>query len=319
MTYVRNPRSKVKNYPHLQIMREFDENSLPNLDVAVLGALELFENEELPAVPFEKFKKPIVLGSGNAEATGRILFRDSGAIFADEGNYKERLSVIDGFECAVLMSATGSREAANMAKDLKEKGIVSYLLTNNGASESGEFIDDNKIFVFPKNREPHTYNVSTYMSMILVKTGEDPRMIKDFLLGLEDFDFSRYDSFYFLIPEQFEETSPMFRRKFDEIFGPKVASRVFTLGQTAHGHTVVESDRELFVGIGVRNDHFGLENNRLDIELPSFADFTCVMALGYYLIGKIQAQRPPYFKDSVEGYVKRIAKVFGKEPRIIAD
>lgn len=35
--------------------------------------------------------------------------------------------------------------------------------------------------------------------------------------------------------------------------------------------------------------------------------------------GKIQGQHPSYFKDSIKGYTKRIAEVFGAEPGIISE
>lgn len=319
----------MKEFRNLQIMQEFGEEDLPNLDVAVLGALELFESVELPKLELPKMNCPLVLGSGNAEVTGRILFKGQTAVFADESNFKERRTAVLGIEEAVLISASGSRDAVKIAKEMKKEGKKTFLITNNSAPAAGEFIDNDKILVFPRNREPYTYNISTYMGMILAKTKEDPRMIRDYLKSLGNFsakggpasgwDFSRYNAFYFLVADEFEELSPMFRRKFDELFGSKIAKRVFTLGQTAHGHTVVENEKELFIGLGVRNEYFGLEKNRLDIELPNFADFACVMALGYYLIGKIQGQHPSYFKESIKNYTKRIAQVFGKEPKIIVE
>ncbi|MCL4357545.1 hypothetical protein M1512_01455, partial [Patescibacteria group bacterium] len=38
------------------------------------------------------------------------------------------------------------------------------------------------VHVFPKNRETYTYNTSTYMSMILSYTRENPSQIKRFIL-----------------------------------------------------------------------------------------------------------------------------------------
>jgi len=59
---------------NLDTMRAFDEDHLPDLDVAVLGALELFSQESMPELNLDMFKRPLVVGSVNAAAVGRILF-----------------------------------------------------------------------------------------------------------------------------------------------------------------------------------------------------------------------------------------------------
>jgi len=35
------------------------------------------------------------------------------------------------------------------------------------------------------------------------------------------------------------------------------------------------------------------------------------MAIGYYIIGKIQRANPPYFKNNIEQYMKKASKTFG--------
>ena len=66
---------------------------LPYLDKVVIDALNLFKKSKLPKLNL-KYKRPLVLGSGNAAVTGRIIFADKDAIFADEGNYKQKLKAI---------------------------------------------------------------------------------------------------------------------------------------------------------------------------------------------------------------------------------
>jgi len=72
-------------------MKRFDESNQPNLDVVVLAALELFMRQEVPRLDLGRCKKPLVVSSGNAAATGRILLEKADAVFADERIYEARL------------------------------------------------------------------------------------------------------------------------------------------------------------------------------------------------------------------------------------
>ena len=79
----------------------------------------------------------------------------------------------------------------------------------------------------------------------------------------------------------------MFLTKFDELFGSRISARVFTLGQTEHAKTVVPSDKELFVNLGVDNTRFG--KYKLNLSMPpedkSSLDrpaYATMMAIIYY-------------------------------------
>lgn len=303
------------NTPNLETLKTFDLNSIPNLDVVTLGALELFEQEGIPELHLGNYKRPLVVGSGNGAVTGKILFDDSDAVLADESTYEKKLASISGIDGAILISASGSKHAVTLAQDLKKRGIETRLLTNNPQAPAREFIDADKFFVFPKNREPYTYNTSTYMSMILGKTKENPRAIKNFLLDeLQKHipqNFADYDAFYLLVPEKFDAMREMFATKFDELFQPAVSGRVFTPEQSKHAKSVVKYDKELFISFGFVNTLYGHENARLDIPLPDDADFASMMVVAYYVIGKIQEQHPPYFAQGIEEYMKRASDAFG--------
>lgn len=103
----------------------------------------------------------------------------------------------------------------------------------------------------------------------------------------------------------------MLTTKFDELFGPYVSGRSFTMVQAEHGKTVVESDKELFISFGEKNRIFG--SRRLEVPIYKNAGYAAALAIGYYVIGHIQKQHPPYFKNSIESYAKRISKVFGEK------
>ncbi len=307
----------------LETMRTFTSDALPNLDIAVLGALELFTTQRIPSLELGDYKRPLVVGSGNAAVTGRILFKDKDAVLADESTYKEKLESLDTIDGAILLSASGSKHAIEIAETLRKHNIETRLLTNNAGAPAKEFIDEDKFFAFPKNREPYTYNTSTYMGMILAKTKEDPQQIKQYLLEVIDplipNNFRDYDAHYFIIPNEYDATRRLFLTKFDELFQPVVSGRVFTPEQSKHAKSVARNTKELFTSFGYDNKDFGPEENRLFFPLPDWAQEAAVMAIVYYVIGKMQEQYPAYYKDGIAGYIEKASKIFGKELHVIVE
>lgn len=289
--------------------------SLPDLDVAVLGALLLFQKTVLPAFPLGEFQKPLVLGSGNAGTIGRILFADSDAYYADESTYEREFARHkNDIDSAVLISASGGKDGVRIARALREWGITTWLFTDTADAPASEYIDPSRILLFPKNREPYTYNVSTYMGMLLAKTYEDVAEIRRFITEvivqkIPD-TLDQFDAFYFIIPPECILLKELFLTKFDELFGANVSVRVFTLAQSKHAKTVVPSDTECFISFGTENIVFGNEKNRIHIPLPDNVGYVALMAIGYYVIGQIQKQHPPYFKDNIEEYTQQASALF---------
>ncbi len=299
------------------------EEDIINLDESVVNALRLFEENKMPALNFSFYKKPIVLGSGNAAVTGKILFNDSDAVFADESNYIKKLDTIEGIDGAVLISASGGKHAPIIAKELKKRNIPCFLLTCNENAEAKKYIDRDKVFVFRKNPEPYTYNTSTYLGMVLAKTGENAKEIHEFIKEKVDFlipsNLKKYDAYFFVVPEDFDNVKEMFSTKFDELFGGRIKGRCFTPEQTKHAKTVVPYENELFVSFGYENKDYGEKENRVNIPLPENASYAAIIAIGYYVIGKIQEKHEPYFKENIEKYVKFASKVWGEKIRVIAE
>ena len=311
---------------HLEALKAFDINTLPDLDVVVLGALELFQSSRLPAPKLDMYKKPLVVGSENAEITGRVLFKDSAAVFADESTYEQRLKTISDIDGVVLISASGGKHSPIIAKRSVELGKHVTLITTTDASETDLYLDhkhEHDEYVFPKNREPYTYNTSTYMGMILSKTGEDTKKLQDFIetdtVGRIPSSLANYDAFYLIIPAEFLEIKDMLLTKFDELFGARVSGRVFDMEQSKHAKTVVPSEKELFISFGEENTLFGKSEHRLHIPLPENAHYAAMMAVGYFVIGHIQKQHPPYFKDHIMNYTKEASKIFGNTILPIVD
>ncbi len=292
------------------------ENKIINLDECVINALNLFIADKVPILNLNEFKRPLVVGSGNAAVTGKIIMEDRDAIFADESTFIKKLRSSHDIDGAVLISSSGKKHAPIIARELKRRGIKVVLLTNNKNSSASTF--SKKVYLFPKKPEPYTYNTSTYLGMILAKTKEKPYLILDFLNKLDKKipkNLDKFDSFFIIIPQEFESIREMFMNKFDELFGAKISVRVFTPEQAKHAKTIVQSDKELFVGLGYKNNLFGRE--RLNLPLPKKAGYAALMAVGYYFIGNIQKQNKPYFKKSIKGYLHEYSKIFGEKTDLI--
>ena len=310
------------NHKNIDTLTKFTLDIIPGLDVAVLGALELFQKEKLPELNTKKYKRPLVVGSGNAEATGRIIFEDTDAVFASESNFESKLKHIPDIDGVILISASGGKHAPIIAKYAKDFGKSVTLITNNPNAEANKFIGDDKIFVFPKNREPYTYNTSTYLGMILGKTNEDPEKIREFIQQEIDTltlpDFSRYDKYFIIIPPKFSGIIRILEVKFIELFGRRIARDVETSEYMKHAVTVVPSN-ELFVSFGEENTMWGEPDQRLHIPLPENTGYAMMMAIGYYVIAQIQKQHLPYFKENIALYVEKASKVFGSEIKVIVE
>lgn len=309
----------MQTYPNKTLLETFTEDSLPDLDTVVLGALELFIETNLPRIE-TSYTRPLVVGSGNAEVTGRILFSGTDAVFASESTYALKLEHIESIDGVVLVSASGGKHAPGILQTAQAQGKHVTLVTNNEHAPAREYA--NAVYTFPKNREPYTYNTSTYMGMLLGHTGEDPEVIHRFITervatsALPD--FSAYTKYYCLVPPQFAGIIRMLHIKFVELFGRQLARDIETIESVKHATTVVPSD-ELFISFGEENTQWGEAHNRVCIPLPENGDYASMMAVGYFLIGQIQKAHPPYFKENIAQYLRHASEVFGQPLSIIVE
>ncbi|HET6622578.1 MAG TPA: hypothetical protein VFG56_01440, partial [Candidatus Saccharimonadales bacterium] len=217
----------------------------------------------------------------------------------------------------VLVSASGGKHAPIIAKAAKDHGKHVTLLTNTINSPTRQALDEADLteYVFPKNREPYTYNTSTYLSMILGKTGEDPaaisRFIEEHVVSLSLPDFSNFDKYYLVVPPEFSGIIRMLEVKFIELFGRNIARDVESSEYVRHATTVAPAN-ELFISFGQSNQTWGKPENRFDVPLPESADYGAMMAVGYYVIAQIQKAQPAYFKDNIVAYCRFISGIFGE-------
>lgn len=306
------------NTPNIDTLSSFDLANIPNLDVAVLGALELARTKPLPSIDVAAYRHPLVVGSGNAEATGRIIFEQADAVFASESNYEEKLRAISAIDGVILISASGSKHAPIIARTARELGKRVTLLTNTPNSPASGELDlaaGDTAHIFPKNREPYTYNTSTYMSMMLGATGEDPTALHRFLIretaSLKFPDFSTYDKYYLIVPPQFSNVVRMLQVKFIELFGRNIARDVETSEYVRHATTIAPSD-ELFISFGEENTKWGAPDHRLHVPLPHNAGYAAMMAVGYYTVAQIQKAYPHYFKDNIVAWSAEVSRLYGQ-------
>lgn len=303
---------------YTDILENFTIDSLPSLDVVVMGALEMLATHDITAIDTSGYKKPLVVGSGNAEATGRIIFGDSNAVFASESSYEEKLANIDDIDEVVIVSASGAKHAPIIAGKARESGKHVTLITNTKDSDAAKKLDgDLTEHILPKNREPYTYNTSTYMGMILGATKENPRAIYDYIeqtiATMEFPDFSKYNKYFLIVPDEFGGSTRMLQIKFIELFSRKLSRDVETSEFMKHAATVTPSDDELFISFGYDNKTWGAPENRLNIPLPDDAGYVAMVAIGYYVIAQIQKAQPQYFKENIQSYCKMISDVFGED------
>jgi hypothetical protein len=299
-----------------EIMQTFTLKNIPNLDICVLAALELFCDVSVPAVRIP-FKRPLVVGSGNAIATGRIVFSKKDAVFADESTVERTLHDLKAIDGVVVLSASGAKHAPMIVKAAKQAKKQVVLLTNTSHSDAEQYAD--RTYVFPKNREPYTYNTSTYMGMILSRTKEDPgrilRYITQTVNTLPLPEFSRFNKFFLVVPEELDLIIRLLNVKFIELFGRKIARDIETFEYLTHATTVVPSD-ELFITFGKkiegRTERL-VTKNRFHVPLPKNAGYACMMAVGYFIIGKIQAAHPAWFKKNIVAYMDKASVVYGSK------
>jgi len=299
---------------------------MPNLKLdclnkTVLKALDFFVANPPTKLDLSRFKFPLVIGSVNGYNTAKIIFANQAAFFANESNVKkiikEEIPIILEKRMAnevIVISASGEKDSVWELKLAKKYGLKAILFTCSPDSSAAKIADE--VFVFYKLPEPYTYNTSTYLGMILSAFGESPALIRTFLSQINSKipkNFLRYQSYAFILPDEFSAVAPMIRTKQDELFGPKLSIRAFSYGEARHAKFVVRDPKELVVSLG-ENKYFGCPESRWKISLPPTANAGLIMSLTYYLIGLIQDGRPDYFKKNIANYCLDYGyKAYGRE------
>ncbi|MFA6514515.1 MAG: hypothetical protein WCT50_04500 [Patescibacteria group bacterium] len=290
---------------------------LPDLHESVISALDFFIKNTPPKLNLENTGQPFVVGSGNAYNAGKMLFSLRPAIFASESNFKQKLaahlSLIKSgvIKRAIIISASGEKDAAWEVAEAEKYGLETTIMTCNSNSAGAKLADE--VVVYRKVPEPQTYNISTYLGMLLSASDEKAKNIKDFIKKIKlPKDFGKYKAYAFIVPDEFSELTPMLDIKKHELFGPHLSIRSFSCGEARHAKFVMPWNEELVISLG-DNKYFGLPGSRFKIKMPKKYGAGLVMALTYYLIGKIQAAKTPYYKKNIAKFCIEGPKAFGKK------
>lgn len=285
-----------------------NDSQIVTLDENVLRTLDFFIENPPPSIDIKQFKSPFVVGSGNAFNTGAILFSGKDAVLTDESNFKSILKSSNihtsnrELRDVVIISASGEKDSVWEVELAKKYGLFTTLLTTRAESEAAKIAD--KTIVFKSIDEPYTYNTSTYMGMILAVTHEEVIKIKEFILGLKFPDnFAKYVGYSFVVPDKFMQICPMLEIKRDELFGSYLSLRAFSQGHARHAKYVNRNPQELVITLGEKNQFFGDPKHRWDISFSDDFNFAAIMAITYYIVGKIQTAKPPYYMENIKRYV----------------
>ncbi len=296
-----------------------DTKRLPNLDISLMAALDFFSKNIPTPLKLEKGCMPFVVGSGNAYNTGKIIFSDLPAVFANESNFHQKLKAYNKLiktgviSKALIISASGEKDAAWEVQAAKKHGLKTVIMTCNSDSSGAKEADT--VMAYRKLPEPQTYNISTYLGMIISATNERAKDIKSFIKKIKlPRSYAKYSAYSFILPDEYAEVVPMLDIKKHELFGPHLSIRSFTNGDARHAKFVMPWEKELVISFG-ENKYFGDSKHRLEIKMPKEYGAGLIMALSYYLIGKIQEAKPAYYKKSVANYCLTGPKAYGrKEP-----
>lgn len=290
-------------------------NNLPTLDETVIAALNFFSQNKAPRLNLKQFEFPIVVGSGNAYNTGLIIFSQQPALITSESNFRatlksyQKLIKNKTIKQVVIISASGEKDSIWETKLAKKLGLKTTLLTCSPDSSAAQLAD--RVVSYQKLPEPYTYNVSTYLGLILSATGEDPKKIKAAIQRLRlPKNFNKYQAYSFILPDEFASVAPMLEIKRHELFGPFLSLRAFSFGEARHAKFVNNWEKELVISFA-KNKYFGLKKNRWEINLGAKDNNGLIMALCYYLIGLIQKGKKPYYKKNIAQFCRTAPQAYG--------
>lgn len=281
-------------------------NQIPYLNDSVLKTLEFFKKEKKVKLKLPEDKLILAVGSVNAFNTAKLLLNNQATIFADESNLKNTLQVFHKLikdkviKKALLISASGEKDAVWEMKELKKRNIEVTLLTCNPQASTIALADF--YYFFKKLKEPYSYNFSTYFSMLLSSHNENIGKMIKYLKSLKiEKQLKNFNYFTFLLPDKWRAVADMIKVKDDEMFAAKSSLRAFSYGQARHAKFIYQNKKEMVLSFG-DNDYFGFLENRLELKMPTKVGPAFALALGYYIVGLIQKQKPDYFKKSLKDY-----------------
>jgi len=286
------------------------KGKIKHLDFYVRETLSNLERWKYPRIEIEKDDKNLFLGSGNAGSVAKIFAEKFNGVALDASSYKMFLerSIKRDFASIYIINASGGKDGYNMAKYIEEMNLRSNLITCNKDAPAKEFVD--KISLIPALKEPPTYNVSTYSSMIYWLFRENVSEIKELIDKLKIPDLRRYKYIFFLAADKFQNIA--------EMTSEKIAETLEGIGSNSDGFTNAfhgilrqpNKDRLIFC----LNQKCPLKDRENIYELNTNSYLGLLLGT-YYVIGKNQTDRDTEnllknYQETAKALDWKIKKIF---------
>ncbi|MBI2676248.1 MAG: hypothetical protein HYX24_07350 [Candidatus Aenigmarchaeota archaeon] len=273
------------------------------LDYFALETLKSLQKWEYPELEMRKDPWNVFIGSGNAFNICSVFAMKLGGVAINTSAYKTFLSRHGrkDFPSINYISASAGKDAVPAARFLKEKGFQFNLITVNRDAPSKEFVTG-KIFVLPSFKEPPSFNVSTYGSMLYWLLKEDVKKIQKSISKIEIPDLRKYKNIIFLSDDGHAPIARIAATKvMESLEGISANGEGITHGMHL-GYLMQPRDRLVFS----INLDLGFEGE----EVYRLKDKTYLGSLlsAYYIIGKSQTERD---LRNIEKAYKRQSEMLG--------
>jgi fructoselysine-6-P-deglycase FrlB-like protein len=240
------------------------------------------------------------MGSGSAGCVSKLFVEKFNGSALNISNYKRffertpkkiRVSIY-------IISASGGKDAINMAQFLKSKNLKANLITCNKDAPAKKFVK--KIFVFPTLKEPPTYNVSTYSSMIYWLFKDDIKKIKNLIKKIEIPNLRKYKYIFFLASDKYDVIAEMASRKVAETL-EGIGSNGDGFSNSVHGMLRQPNKKRLVFCL---NQKYPLKEDVYELNIDSHLG---LMLITYYIIGRNQTDKDT--KNLLKNYQQIIKKL----------
>ena len=259
---------------------------IKHLDYYVLKTLESLKSWNYPKLEIKRDDTNLFLGSGSAGCVGELFVEKFSGIALNVSEYKQffKRVIRKEFASINIISASGGKDAVNMALFLKERGFEANLITCNQTPPAQKFIKKENIFVFPSFVEPPTYNVSTYSSMIYWLFKEDIEDIRDFIKKIKVPNLRKYQYIFFLSSDKYKVIAEMASRKVAETL-EGIGSNGDGFSNGSHGMLRQPNKNRLIFCL---NQKYDLGENIYQLNFDSYLG---LILSTYYIIGRNQTDK----------------------------
>jgi len=284
------------------------KQKIEHLDYYVMKTIDHLEKWNFPKLIIKRRRNNVFMGSGSAACVAKLFAERFNGFSLNVSNYKrflERTPKKD-LGSVFIISASGGKDAVTMVKFLRKKGLKPNLITCNESAPAKKLSD--RIFVFPALKEPPTYNVSTYGSMIYWLFKEDLKKIKSLIKGIKVPNLRKYRYIFFLAADKYDVIAEMASRKIAESL-EGIGSNGDGFSNSTHG-MLRQPNKDRFIFCLNQKYLFKEKGYKLGID-----SYLGLMLASYYIIGKNQTEKDIYnlsknYKETIERLGWKINKVF---------